>query len=93
MRRLRWVLGWIVTVVLALAYVGNLLVIMVGAEVIKARLPATDPRHNWIGVLMAIVIFGGVTALWLYVLFSPKARQARRLARAERAERRRKLDN
>lgn len=93
MRRLRGVLGWIVTIVLVTAYIGGLVAVLVGAEFVNARLPATDPRYNWIGVLIAIVLFGGVAALGLYVLFSPKARQARRLARAERAERRRKLDN
>lgn len=92
-RTLRRALGWLVTIAAGAALLTVLVLAEIAPDLISARLPASDPADNWIGILIVTVLFGGFAAFWLYLLLSPKQREFRRQRRAERDERRRKLEN
>lgn len=92
MQKLRHVLGWIVTIVAAALFIA----VKVGAEIAKEFAEGLIPAaliDSWIGTVVTVVVLGACVAFWVYALLTGKAREAWRQARAERAERRRKLEN
>ena len=92
MRKLRHVLGWIATIVAAVVFIA----VKTGAEFAKEFAEGLVPAalsDSWMGTLVSVLILGGCVAFWLYALFNSKARATWRQIRAERAERRHKLEN
>lgn len=92
MQKLRHVLGWIVTIVAAALFIA----VKTGAEFAKELAEELIPAaltDSWIGTVVMVVVLGACVAFWVYALLSSNVREAWRQARAERAERRRKLEN